>query len=129
MAVLICGCAAPIYSPVPPASRWTNGMPAAKVQSLKPKVQSPPEPMADSGKLMIDSQAVSAPRNYWLAWDYGDMTNIRFELWRAGQPQGPFGYWTNVEELKVAVPIDKPQQFFICRASNTVTRLTSDWSR
>src|SRR5262245_61223867 len=81
------GCAVPQYSPVPPASKWTNGIPTAAL---------PPEPEVQPQRTKNSALSPTGPaRSYWLAWDYGDTTNIRFELWKSDRPEGPFGYWTN----------------------------------
>jgi hypothetical protein len=94
----------------------------------------PPEPKPLPTKkrtaLNAPSLALNSPAlAYWLVWDYTDTNNIRFEVWRSNQVTGPFSYWTNIAERSVLMPVDKPQQFFILRASNTVTHAVSDWSK
>lgn len=74
-----------------------------------------------------------APRVMGWTWTYDQpmpVENIVFEFFSTTNLDAP--QWTKHGETNQPVywfAADKPQEFFICRASNTVTGLVSEWNK
>ncbi len=64
-----------------------------------------------------------------LDWDYDEPTNdVVFEVWATERLGEPFRRLLVTGDKFALVPMTT-QQFFICRASNTVTGEVSEWNR
>lgn len=68
----------------------------------------------------------------WLEWDYeytteNNPTNIVFEVWWTDQLTKPFQLYAVTATNRIQVKLGK-EGYFRCRASNTVTRLVSEWN-
>ena len=68
----------------------------------------------------------------WLEWDYeytteNNPTNIVFEVWWTDQLTKPFQLYAVTATKRIQVKLGK-EGYFRCRASNTVTKLISEWN-
>lgn len=71
------------------------------------------------------------PHTNWLTWTEIDESNIIYEVWRSTNlPPLPetFTFWTRTNHPPIKLSPLPAYQFFICRSSNTVTRLVSEWN-
>jgi hypothetical protein len=71
------------------------------------------------------------PAPYSLIWDYQPQTNVVFNVFHStnGIALANFVPWTNVPTPPVRFWPTQQQEFFIVRASNTVSHQVSDWAR
>ena len=63
-----------------------------------------------------------------LLWNYGDTTNIVFEIWQSTDLVN----WNQVDEVTQTqwqIPPGQQQQFFKVRARNTISGLESFWNQ
>lgn len=97
----------------------------------------PPTPVTPTVSPKYTLSAIDYPlppparTNVILMWNYAmplPDPEIVFEVWSTQSLTQPFTLKAVVKQPPVSFPIADPGEFFICRASNLVSKLVSGWN-
>jgi hypothetical protein len=100
------------------AALMVRGINSAPLPEAAPLPESVPAPVL----------VASPPRS--LVWNYDRVPYITFNVYTSGVPLvSTMQPWTNTSQTNVAIPFTEPGVwFFAVKATNTISRLESDWA-